>query len=104
MNFVAVHVQKVVINRDKANKGEELEDGLHSLSASWAEILATWAQRSEDTNFVAVHIQQVIINSEEANEGEEIEDGWHSLSASWAEILATWAQRSEDVIQARETS
>ncbi len=61
--------------------------GLHSLSASWAEILATWAQRSEDANFV---------NGEETNEGKEIEDCVHSQSASWAEILATWTQRSED--------
>jgi hypothetical protein len=60
---------KVVINRDEANKGEELEDGLHFLSASWAEILATWAQRSEDTNFV--HVQEVFVNGEQANEGEK---------------------------------
>jgi hypothetical protein len=55
---------------------------LHSLSVSWAEILATWAQRSEDANFVAVHVQQVVVNCEQADEGKEIEDGSHSLSTS----------------------
>ncbi len=44
---------------------------MHSLSASWAEILATWARRSEDANFVAVHVQEVVINGEEADEGEK---------------------------------
>jgi hypothetical protein len=82
VNFVAVHVQKVVINGEEANEGEEIEDSLHSLSTSWAEILAIWAQRSEDANIVAVHVQQVVVNGETANEGKKIEDGLHSLSTS----------------------
>ncbi len=71
------HVEKVVINHDEANEGEEPEDDLHSLSTSWAEILATWAQRSKNTNFVAVHVQQIVVNGEQANEGEELEDSLH---------------------------
>jgi hypothetical protein len=51
------HVEKVVVNGEKADEGEEMEDGLHFLSASSAEILATWNQRSEDANFVTVHVQ-----------------------------------------------
>jgi hypothetical protein len=81
-NFVSVHIQQVFVNGENTGEGKELEDGLHALSTSWAEILATWAQRSEDANFVAVHIQQIIVNGEKANEGEEIGDGLHSLSSS----------------------
>ncbi len=44
---------------------------MHSLSTFWAEILATWAQRSEDANFVAVHVQKIVVNGEQAYEGEK---------------------------------
>jgi hypothetical protein len=77
-NFVAVHIQQIIVNGEQANEGEEIEDGLHSLSTFWAEILATWTQRSEDT----VHVQQIVVNGEEANKDKKIEDGLHSLSTS----------------------
>ncbi len=63
-NFVAVHVQEVVVNSEKATGGKEIEDGLHFLSTFWAEILATWPQCSEDTKFVAVHVQEAVIYGE----------------------------------------